>query len=308
MQNFIITLGVFLFFVIWTLIEQKQLVIKKYDITSKELPASFHNTSFVVLADLHNHTFGKHNEKLVQRIDKLNPEFIILAGDMITKRIPCYPSNAYVLLEQLSKRYKIYYAYGNHEQKIEWILKESMENRNGQRGEMTEAEEECIDITWNEYKKRVSLLGVTFLDNESVNMSKGKESIRITGLSIGKEFFERGNFPVMEMEYPDSLIGRKPQDQYQILIAHNPIHFKQYANWGANLTIAGHMHGGLARIPGIGGVISPQVKFFPKFTGGKYTENEKVMIVSRGLGTHSSMPRYFNVPEIVSITLKSMDK
>ena len=79
------------------------------------------------------------------------------------------------------------------------------------------------------------------------------------------------------------------------------MYFDYYAKWGADLVLSGHVHGGLLRLPIIGGVISPQIKLFPKYTGGLYKLNKAVMIVSRGLGTHTIRFRFFNPPELVVV-------
>jgi predicted MPP superfamily phosphohydrolase len=285
-----------LFFLLWTAIEQKLLVTTRYTVASSKLPNAFHNTHFVVLADLHNYNFGKQNERLAGKIEKLAPEFIIVAGDMMNKNASCYPSNAYTLLSRLAERYKIYYAYGNHEQKMERLQREYREG-------MTPAQKELYS-TWLEYKGKLVKKNVTFLNNESVILTKNREKLRITGVSIDRKFFERSKMKPMEKGYLNSLIGAKLNKSYTIMIAHNPVYFKEYTEWGADLTLCGHLHGGLVRLPFIGGVISPQVRLFPKYSAGNYTEKEQQMIVSRGLGSHSLMPRIWNVPEIVSIKLK----
>ncbi|MDI9509764.1 MAG: hypothetical protein QM217_08140, partial [Bacillota bacterium] len=83
------------------------------------------------------------------------------------------------------------------------------------------------------------------------------------------------------------------------------VYFKSYISWGADLVLSGHIHGGLIRIPFIGGLISPQIKLFPKYDGGLYVENDQYMVVSRGLGSHSFMPRILNPPEIILVSLKA---
>ncbi|HWT75169.1 MAG TPA: metallophosphoesterase [Mobilitalea sp.] len=293
MQTGYIVLGIIFIFVIWALIEQKQLVTTKYIVTSDKLPKVFDGIHFVVLADLHNYKFGDNNDRLVKRIEQLSPEFLIIAGDMINKRTSCYPSNAFSLLNQLSKKYKIFYAYGNHEQRMEEML---LENK--------ELASQDIYTSWTEYKKILINQGVSFLDNKSTAYIKNKEKLIITGISIERKFFERNNFPAMEEDYLNTILGKRYEGKYQVLIAHNPMYFTNYAKWGADLTISGHLHGGMVRLPGVGGVISPQVKLFPKYNAGNFSENGQQMIVSRGLGSHSYMPRLFNAPEIVTVTLK----
>lgn len=293
MQTGFIIIGIILLFVIWALIERKQLVITKYSVDSKRLPKEFDGTNFVVLADLHNYVFGEKNERLVKRIEELAPEFIVIAGDMINKRNSCYPSHAFSLLEQLAGKYKIYYAYGNHEQRMDKLITENKDQSMA-----------CISSTWIEYKELLRKMKVIFLNNESSFLIKNNKTMMITGVSIEQKFFERNKIPNMEANYLNSLLGHKPEADYQLLIAHNPVYFTNYTKWGADLTISGHLHGGLVRLPGVGGVISPQVKFFPKYNAGNFSEMGQEMIVSRGLGSHSNMPRLFNIPEIVYVTLK----
>ena len=45
-------------------------------------------------------------------------------------------------------------------------------------------------------------------------------------------------------------------------MAHNPMFAKEYAEWGADVSVCGHTHGGLVRIPGIGSVISRSLNSF----------------------------------------------
>jgi predicted MPP superfamily phosphohydrolase len=294
MHSAVIVLFIILFFAIWAAVEQQMLVTTKYVVESHKLPKELNHTCFVVLADLHNVTFGKNNRRLIRRIDECKPEFIVIAGDMIDKNAPVYPSHAFTLLEKLAEKYKLYYAYGNHEQKMGLFAD----------GNCSEQEKK-IYITWEEFKSRLKKKNVIFLDNSKTILLKNNEKLRITGVSIAHRFFERSRIPAMEKDYLTSLIGKSDAEHYQILIAHNPVYFYDYTEWGADLTISGHLHGGLVRIPGVGGVISPQVKLFPKYHSGNYTDNGQAMIVSRGLGTHSHMPRLFNIPELVSVELRS---
>jgi predicted MPP superfamily phosphohydrolase len=310
MDTSTIVVGIILLLILWAAIEQKLIVTSKYTVKSAKLPKKFNQTSFVVLADLHNYRFGKSNQRLIKRVDALSPDFIIAAGDMINKKATCYPSSGSVLLEDLSSRYKIYYAYGNHEQRMEQLQKSfsDVQVKSSQEQRIPSASMESICSTWIKYKDRLRNKNVKILDNESTVHMKSKAKLHITGVSIGPEFFQKSEIPVMEEGYLSSLIGECSKEDFQILIAHNPVYFMDYAKWGADLTISGHLHGGLVRLPGVGGILSPQAKFFPKYHSGNHTENGKHMVVSRGLGSHSIMPRLFNIPELVYVTLIKEDK
>lgn len=38
----------------------------------------------LLLSDLHNKSYGRNNEKLLTEIRKINPDLIVVAGDMVT--------------------------------------------------------------------------------------------------------------------------------------------------------------------------------------------------------------------------------
>ena len=99
-------------------------------------------------------------------------------------------------------------------------------------------------------------------------------------------------------------MGKAPEG-YTILLAHNPNYFDVYADWGADLSLSGHIHGGMIRLPLIGGVLSPETLLFPKYDAGVFENGAAKMILSRGLGRGRMGIRLFNPPEVVSITLHS---
>ena len=117
----------------------------------------------------------------------------------------------------------------------------------------------------------------------------------------------------METEYISSLLGQPNSQACNILIAHNPEYFRQYAEYGADFVLSGHVHGGVARIPVLGGVISPSLRIFPKYDGGIFqkrnqTGENTVMVLSRGLGTHTIPVRFFNPGELIEVTISPKEK
>ena len=91
---------------------------------------------------------------------------------------------------------------------------------------------------------------------------------------------------------------------FPILLAHNPEYFPQYAAWGARLVLSGHIHGGIARLPFLGGVISPSLRLFPVYDAGLFQEGKCRMVLTRGLGLHHIKLRFFNRPELSVIDMK----
>ena len=125
--------------------------------------------------------------------------------------------------------------------------------------------------------------------------------ITVWGYELPIEYYKRGRkAELLEMQITETL-GTPDENSFNLLLAHNPIYFPTYAAWGADLTLSGHLHGGIVRLPFVGGVISPQIRLFPKYTHGMYTENGRKLITSAGLGSHTINLRINNPPELVVI-------
>ena len=96
------------------------------------------------------------------------------------------------------------------------------------------------------------------------------------------------------------LVGSPDRSSVCFLLAHDPLPFKAYAGWGADVTFSGHIHGGVIRLPFIGGLLSPERKFFPKYSKGLYHIGRSKLVVSAGLGKF----RLNNPSQLLLITLK----
>ena len=118
---------------------------------------------------------------------------------------------------------------------------------------------------------------------------------------------ERAARPVeileLQVEEIEERVGERSGDTYRILMAHNPAYMDVYWEWGADLVLSGHLHGGVVRLPLVGGVITPQMQLFPRYSGDMYKGKDgQSCVVSRGLGTHTVNVRLYNMAELVSLT------
>ena len=240
------------------------------------------NCRVVLLSDLHNKSYCKHNEKLLASIKSSNPDLILCAGDLITSRSGKSMEHAKELVRAISAEYPLYYANGNHEYRIY-------------------REPQTYGKMGASYRAFLKGNHVRILENGSVLLPE--YGIRITGLDLPREYYQKLDRAKLEPKAISRMVGHADQNDFQVLLAHNPVFFDAYAGWGADLTLSGHIHGGIVRIPGIGGVISTSYRLFPKYDGGYYEQNQKKMIVSRGLGSHTIPVRLFNPAELVVIDL-----
>lgn len=263
-----------------------RLVTEYYRIASKKLPGEFDGVKIAYLSDLHNVSFGKGNERLLKQIEKEAPDYVFLGGDMIVGSREFEPEIVLNLCEGLSKNYPVYMAFGNHEQKLM-------------------AFEETKDIAFPAYIRELKQLGICILDNESVGIRRGAGEIRLYGLTVDYKYFGKWWKRVtMRPDYVTELLGTCPEDAFSVLLAHSPKYFKAYAGWGASLVLSGHVHGGIIRLPWLGGVIAPDLALFPKYDAGYFKEPKSQLILSRGLGSHTINLRIGNPPELSMIVLK----
>ena len=248
------------------------------------------NVRFVMLSDLHDtDVTHDHNKKLLDSIEGLKPDFVILSGDMITSYMEPKSSSrvAFEFLKNLSERFTVYYGLGNHEQRYM-------------------AEPERFPGKFEELAGYVKDLGIRFLSNDCTSTQDGK--IGIYGFNVPIENYRRA----VTSYLPDGILtdtfGEVDKNRYNILLAHDPVYFDDYVKFHPDLVLSGHLHGGIVVIPGLGGVISPQLKLFPKYYAGRFEKDGTVMIVGRGIGWHSIPVRIFNKAEIVCINIEGNNK
>lgn len=247
--------------------------VKKYSVKTNKLNT---NIRLVLLSDLHSKVFGKDNQGLISKVKEQNPDFIALSGDMISRNSKDY-SVIKDVLTRLSKIAPTYYVPGNHEL-------------------------DHISRTNIDYESIINPTGAIFLDNNHIKFEKNGESFLIGGLS---------DYPYYEEDEPDFDTSQRyfwerfnevSKDIYSILLHHQPEYIPNYlAESNVDLVLCGHTHGGLVRIPFVGGLIAPNQGFFPKYDKGEYEFNGTKMIISTGLAGSHHYPRINNPSEICVI-------
>ncbi len=280
MLSALIVGAVFVFFIVM-IVDGNRFRVAEYEVYSGKVKKTH---KYVVLSDLHNKSYGRENQKLMDAIEKLQPEGILIAGDILTAKPKKSCETASRLIEKLALKYPIYYGMGNHETRL-FLYPEVY----GEMGKL--------------YERNLQKAGVELLRNESRG---AEDNIRVTGLELDRKYYKRFQKNSMETEYLKRTLGSANPEKYEILLAHNPDYFEEYADWGADLVLSGHVHGGMVRLPFLGGVVSPSCKLFPKYDGGMFRRGNSVMILSRGLGMHTIPVRIFNPGELVFLKISPM--
>ena len=250
---------------------------------------------------------------MVNKIKEINPDLILISGDLIDHRSP-KSEIVENLLDSLNKivdntkeNSKIFYVYGNHEQNQDdqYLLEyeEMLRSKNISllKNEVNQIDfnakkiniiglddtrNELVDVLINDfYAKNISVLDFIIRDNDSA-----KANLKIIKSRLDKIFEENKNIL---------------NDGYNILLTHRPEGFEVYKDYDIDLVLSGHAHGGQARIPFTNiSVIAPNQGIFPKYTKGPYESNGTKMYVSTGIGNSLIPIRIFNPSELIQIDLK----
>lgn len=265
------------------------LEVTKYVVENKKVPKEFDGYNIVQISDLHSKLFGENNKKLIQKIKSLNPDIVVVTGDLIDGENNNY-NVALDFMKEISKLYRVYYIIGNHEQKS--LIKKYKDE-------------------YKDYFNKLHKIDFVNLDNNKVEIVKGDSNINLYGLTVPyscyKYLFDNQETTSIDIDFLEEKLGKVDREQFNILLAHTPFYFDEYEKWGADLTLCGHVHGGIVRLPIVGGLLSPDRKFFPKYDLGEYTKNKSTMIVSKGLGGSKVLIRVNCKPEIVNIKLKNIN-
>ena len=242
------------------------LKITKYTFQDADIHEEFDGYRIVFISDLHGKEVGKGQHKLIRAIESCNPDMVVFTGDMIdSHHMDLSPIKD--LLAGLSGMYPIYAVTGNHEKDNSSSYKELLKH-------------------YEEY-------GVNFLDDYYQTITKQGKHIGIYGIAYRDRYYIKKG-----IKGPN-----KDINSFNILLYHDANVFSDISQYGYNLVLSGHTHGGIIRFPFLGGILNNDGSLFPEFDGGMFSMNGSSMIVSRGIGD-SAFPRYYNRPEVVCITLR----
>lgn len=253
----------------WLVWGNLSLEVTEYTVSSQKLPESFDGFRIVQISDLHNAEFGEGNHRLLSEIRALQPDIIVITGDLVDRRRTDMDI-AVAFVEAAVKIAPTYYVPGNHEKNLSNL-------------------QELYD--------RLSHAGAQLLTEKKVLIQRGEQAIRLVGIADYSFYTEEG--------YPKVLNKLIPNDEiYTVLLSHRPKQFDLYVDSGTDLVLVGHIHGAQFRLPFLGGIFSFDEGFFPKHDDGVHTEGSTTMVVSRGLGQTIIPIRICNRPEIVAVTLE----
>ena len=240
---------------------------------SSHLPGAFDGCRVVQISDLHGANFGRGNERLLAKVAAAEPDYIVITGDLVDQYRGIDWADVEQIATDLAAIAPAYFVTGNHE----WATGDVPKLKELLRG--------C---------------GVTVLSNEYVSLRRDNQRIVLAGIDDPNGYADQ--------KTPEELAAELYEAEgnpFWLLLAHRNNRFRdQYSLLGADLTISGHGHGGIIRLPFTDGLLSVDRTFFPTHTDGFYEDNGETVFVSRGLGNSGISRRLFNRPELAVLTLR----
>lgn len=237
------------------------------------------------LSDIHGKEFGENSYRLVNKICKLKPDLIVATGDVFNMD-GRNTDKMIGLLGELNNISPVYYIFGNHEHRLKKL---------------------------NLLEKKIKSLGVNLLIDEIHSIKINGNIVNLLGLDenqASKEDYRNRKLGIYEYkDYSNLFSELESRSGLKIVLSHYPENFSligeySYKSYKFDLMMSGHAHGGQFRLPFIGGLYARGQGngIFPRYTSGLY-EEERSLIVSRGIGPSRFPFRLFNRPEIVILKI-----
>ena len=240
-------------------------------LVSPALPPAFDGLRIVELADLHCRVFGRGSRRLLAAVRRAEPDLICIDGDLFDEHtdLAMLPP----LLRGLCAIAPVYYVTGNHEWRVP-----------GLRGILAQ----------------MRACGVTVLQDDWRVLRRGEDALIVAGTDDPCGPAERKT----PAELIADIRAEAGEAAFLLLLAHRNDQLPQWSALGVQAVLAGHCHGGVVRLPFVGGLFGTDRRLFPAWDAGLYRQGETALYVSRGLGYTNVHFRLFNRPEVAVIVLR----
>lgn len=227
----------------------------------------------VLISDLHSCRYGSGQRDLLERIDREEPDLIMIGGDFFDDKLS--DDNAKITAKALAGKYPCYYVTGNHE-------------------------------FWSGHVDEIK----AYLENIGVRVLAGTcETVTVKGCTIdicGVDDPTEIGLSQWRTQL-DAAYSLTDQSHLRLLLSHRPELVNEYLRYDFDLIMSGHAHAGQIRIPFVNkGVFAPDQGLMAEYVNGVYQlSNGSILEVSRGLARESTpAPRFFNHPEVVVLDLE----
>ena len=268
-----------------------QIRVSRTEVCSERIPAGFDGFRIVQFSDVHLGTLvcpEAELSRIADSINSLHPDLVVFCGDLVNIRGSELDARAMRLLGGLRAPYGVVSVTGNHD--VGTYIKDSL--RFPAAGEAREV------------VARQRAMGWTVLEDTTVYLRRGADSISLTGLSFDPALRERRH----DRDLPGTAIPKAyagvPDSLYNIALVHIPQLWEQIVEAGyGDLTLSGHVHSMQLKIRPWGRGWSP-AKWIYKHWSGRYDTGRHTLYVNDGTGYVAYPMRLGAWPEVTLFTLK----
>lgn len=252
-----------------TFIERHLLISKKYKLDLNENGKE--NLRIVQFTDTQLGEFYSLDQlgKVVEKVNKLNPDVVVFTGDLIDNASTYNEKNKVSdVLKKINAKLGKYAIYGNHDYGGGAV---------------------------RYYEDIMNKSGFKVLKNSSEKIEKGERIINI----FGTDDALMGNPSISKT------INSINENNINILLVHEPDLIDRYTKYPIDLALSGHSHGGQVYIPFYGPAKKNSLsQNYNKGMYGMDNYRKTKLFVSSGLGNTKVPFRFLNIPEVVVFDLK----
>jgi len=235
------------------------------------LPKRVEGFRIAMISDIHSGPYmdKKDIDPYVTRMNKLKPDAIVLPGDFIQNRNEEVEAVADAL-QKLEAPYGVYGSTGNHDY--------------------------FADADY--VSKELGHAGVRMLRNEHIVLDVDGAPLALIGLDDVRSGHPFDN---LFRSAVDGLDARIPN----VVLCHKPYYLEEASEWGVDLMVSGHTHGGQIVIARVFDTVITPAALISGYIEGLYRLDGTQLYVTRGIGTVGIPVRINCPPEITVLTLES---
>lgn len=265
--------------------------VRETDAAVPALPEGWDGSRVALIGDLQVGMWLDNpgmSRRVVREILRARPDLVLVAGDFVYRPDSSLVRETVEMVRPLgASPVPVYAVLGNHDYG------------------MDSPDDEPDDTMARYLEERLEAAGIAVLQNESVALRAGRaDSGRLHLAGIGSEWAGRSR--------PADALTAVPRDAPRIVVAHNPLVFRQLPPYSAPLVLTGHTHGGQIRIPFLGSeswldIARPREVIADGWSRDSIGAAGNRMYVNRGIGFSAVPVRIFCRPELTLITLRDDD-
>lgn len=268
-----------------------QLTVKDIQISDSDIPQAFEGLRILFISDLHIGAMvspERECKALTDLINDQHADMVVVGGDLVHISHNELTESVKALLSRIVAPYGVYYAFGNHDTGVY----------------MKSYTEEAFDSNIGHLRNKIEDLGWTPLQDSTIYVVKGADSIAVTGIDFTRELLKYKHSYSRPEDYPFAeIFDSVPEEVFNIAISHLPQLWEPISSGNhADLVLSGHTHATQIAIDCFGHRISPAMLLHKQWSG-LYSDQNSQLYITDGIGYVGFNMRIGAVPEVTIIEL-----